>query len=243
VQGYAQRDYEKLAKRLEKELGRTIKLVFNDSLKSALEGDAQGKVDIVVGKHSVVQFDAQRMEVALAPVAALTNKEGGTTMTGLVVVATDDPAKSVSDLNGYRLIFGPGECDEKHSAAIDLLKKGSVSIPSTVETAVACDEGACLILEDAKQGRRGAAVISSYAKPLLEGCGTVEKGALRVIAETEPVPFIEVFAKADLSNEERNKLVTALTVSTGDPLLRVAMETRDGFSPISAAAVASAKKK
>ena len=39
VQGYAQRDYDKLAEKLSRELGRPVNVVFNESLKSALEGD------------------------------------------------------------------------------------------------------------------------------------------------------------------------------------------------------------
>lgn len=244
VQGYAQRDYAKLAERLEQDLGRPVTVVFNDSLKSALDGDAQGQADIVIGKRSVVLYDATRTKRDLLSVAALSNKEGGTTMTGLVVVASTDAAQSVSQLAGYRLVFGPEECDEKHAAALTLFRQHGITPPATLETAVACDEGALAILEDAQQNRHGAAVISSYAAPLLEGCGTVAKGALRVVGKTEPVPFIEVFVRADLPESDRNKIVDSLLVkSKSDPLLRLALESRDGFVPVGTEAVAAAKKK
>ena len=116
-------------------------------------------------------------------------------MTGLIVVPTADPAKSVADLKGYHLIFGPEECDEKYKAAMALLQENGVSIPAKIETSPACSDGACQILDEVKKdaNAHGAAVISSYAKPLLEGCGTVEKGSLRVVGETAPVPFVEAF--------------------------------------------------
>ena len=51
-------------------------------------------------------------------VAMLTDKEGLTTQTGLIVVPKDDPAQSAADLKDYRIVFGSEECAEKHSAAL-----------------------------------------------------------------------------------------------------------------------------
>jgi ABC-type phosphate/phosphonate transport system substrate-binding protein len=243
VQGYAQRDYAQLASRLESELGRPVRVVFNESLKAALSGDAQGRADLVIGKHSVVQYDAQRTQVPLVPIVALSNKEGGTTMKGLVVVPAEDPALVISDLQGHRMIFGPTECDEKHGAALALLERAGLAAPTTLETAAACDEGALLILEDAKQGRRGMAVISSYAQPLLEGCGTIEKGSLRVAGETEPVPFIEAFVNESTLGDQRERVAQSLVKVTQDPAVRIALETRDGFVRLTDDDVAAAKKK
>jgi len=45
----------------------------------------------------------------------------------------------------------------------------------------------------AQERRPAATVISSYAQPLLEGCGTIKKGDLRVIGETDPMPFVVAF--------------------------------------------------
>jgi ABC-type phosphate/phosphonate transport system substrate-binding protein len=242
VQGYAQRAYDQLAKRLEKDLGRPVRVVYNDSLTTALKRDTKGQADLVIGKHSVVLFDAKRSQLALAPVAQLADKQGETTIRGLVVVPTDDAAKSVADLAGYRLVFGPEECDEKHAAAIALFKKNGIVLPETLETSAACSDGACSVLENAKT-QRGAAVISSYARPLFEGCGTVPKGSLRLVGETEPVPFIEAFINQRLPLADREALTFALIKATNDPVLRIALETRDGFKPIEAKEVEVAKKK
>lgn len=247
VQGYAQRDYDKLAAALKKQLGRDVKVVYNESLPTALQGPAAGKADIVIGKHSVVLFDAKRVNQELSAVAKLPSKDGSTTMTGLIVVPTKDAAKSVADLKDYRLVFGPEECDEKHKAALELLKKHGVPAPAKLETSPACSDGACWVLDDFKAdaNKHGAAVISSYAKPLLEGCGTVEKGALRIVGETEPVPFIEAFVNQQLPAADQEKIAKALCEATSDPELRIALETRDGFQalPKSTAKSVSLKKK
>lgn len=229
VAGYAQRDYGRLAEALGEELGLPVKVHFKESLIGALQNDTRGRADLVIGKQSVVLYDAARSKLKVTPVARLTGKQGGTTMTGLVIVPSSDAAKSLEDVKGYRLVFGPEECAEKHAAAIKLFQDHNVSLPAALETAVACDEGAIWILDDAKQGKHGVAVISSYAKPLLEGCGTVEKGSLRVIGETEPVPFIEAFVTEQLGDSLGQRLAAALVKVTANPELRLALETQDGF--------------
>ncbi len=250
VQGYAQRNYDKLGEKLQKDLGRPVKVVYSESLTKALKGDAHGRADIVIGKQSVVRFDASKADLKVTPIARLSGKDGATMQTGLIVVPKDDPAKSVADLAGYRIVFGPEECDEKHSAAIALLKENAVKLPEKLETSPACSDGACNILDEFKKDStsRGAALISSYAKPLLEGCGTVEKGALRVVGETKPVPFVAAFISEQVRPTERAEIAAVLMKSTSDPLLRLALETRDGFVAIKAddansAADESTKKK
>ena len=109
-----------------------------------------------------------------------------------------------------------------------LLKGRGIAIPTQLETAAGCEEGALRILE-LPAGQRGAAVISSYAKPLLEGCGTVPKGALRVVGETEPVPFVAAFVAAELPEELRTQIGAALASTAGEPLLCFALESKRGF--------------
>jgi ABC-type phosphate/phosphonate transport system substrate-binding protein len=229
VQGYAQRDYDKLAEALGAEIGRPVKVAYKESLVAAMTNDTDGKAHLVIGKHSVVTYDAERSKMAATAIGKLTDKQGETTMTGLVIVPTGDSATRLSELIGYRLVFGPEECDEKHAAAVALLKENGIVVPTELETSPACDEGAIWILDDAKQNKHGAAVISSYAKPLLEGCGTVEKGSLRVIGETKPVPFIEAFVTDQVAEADQQALVTALLKVTEDPELRIALESQSGF--------------
>ena len=249
VQGYAQRNYDKLGEKLQKDLGRPVRVVYSESLTKALKDDTHGRVDIVIGKHSVVLFDAGKADVKVTPIARLSGKDGATVQTGLIVVPKDDPAQSVADLAGYRIVFGPEECDEKHAAAIALMKENGVKLPETLETSPACSDGACSILDEFKKDSsfRGAALISSYAKPLLEGCGTVEKGALRVVGETEPVRFVEAFVTEQVNPTQRAEIAAAIIKSTADPLLRFALETRNGFVAMESgelgADVSSAKKK
>lgn len=234
VEGYAQRDYEQLAKLLSAELRREVKIAFNESLKVALARDTNGRADIVIGKHSVVVSDAQRAGLQLSPRLALTGKDGQTKMTGLFVVPSTDPATKLADLKDYRIIFGSEECDEKYSAALAALKSQKVSLPEGKhETCKACSDGAVKILELGPDAR-AATVISSYAAPLLEGCGTIKKGDLRMIGTTAPVRFIEAFVSDALPPPQQAAIEAALLkVATRVDLLKV-LETKNGFVQLDA---------
>ena len=229
VQGYAQRKYEKLGEFLEPYLGK-VKVVFAQSLEKTLSGDPIGRADLIVGKCSVVLYDAKKTKRDVTPVAQLTGKDGLTTQTGLFVVLADDPAEKVADLKGYRIFFGPEDCDEKSAAPMKLLTDAGVLLPDKIETCPACSESAAKVLELGLKAR-AAAVISSYAEPLLEGCGTIKKGDLRVIGETPELPFVTAFVDARLSPEQQKKVVDALMEVQYDIDLLGALETKQGFVP------------
>src|SRR5882762_11031343 len=53
VQGYAQRDYEKLADYLTAELGRPVQVTFAESFEKALAKPSCKTIDIAIGKDSV----------------------------------------------------------------------------------------------------------------------------------------------------------------------------------------------
>lgn len=230
VKGYAQREYQQLADFLATKLGRSVEVVFSESLTTATQKSEGGKADIIVGKQSVVLHDAKKLNRSVRLAAALSDKNGLITQTGLIVVPQGDAAQTVSDLKSHLLVFGPADCDEKNSAAVALLKKNGIAMPEKLETAAGCEEGALRILE-LPTGQRGAAVISSYAKPLLEGCGTVPKGALRVVGETTPVPFIAAFTSGELPEDLQKRIGAALLATAVEPKLCLAMESKHGFVP------------
>lgn len=233
VEGYAQRNYEKLAEYLSEKLGQPVRVTFSESLITAQEKEPKAKPFLVIGKDSVVRHDSKELKLKAKPLAQLTGKDGATTMTGLILVRSADKAKTVSDLKGYRILFGNAECDEKFAAARTLLEAEGVKLPSAEksETFASCSDGACKVIEWGDK-EQAAAVISSYAAPLLEGCGTVKKGDLRVVGETEPVPFVTAFATKHAEPELQKKLQAALLDMSGDPKLLEALETLLGFVPL-----------
>lgn len=229
VQGYAQRDYEELASFLGEALGREVKASFGESL----DAFQAGGFDIVIGKRSVIESDAGRLGLDVVPVAALAGKDGLTTQRGLVVVRGDDPAKEVADLASHRIVLGPADCAEKHAAARTLLAAHGIAIPPDGPTAGSCTIGAAAVVEaKAKGDPPTATVISSYAAPLLEGCGTIKKGDIRVVGETAEVPFITAFVSGEIEPADRARMLAALLDTKSLPLLQLALESQGGFQPL-----------
>lgn len=230
VEGYAQREYEALSAYLEAKLNRPVQLFFVPALSELKkEGVTLNSVDLIIGKDSVVRYDGKKYEIDVTALARLTDKTGSTTQYGMIVVPKDDPAQEPKDLVGYNVIFGDVDAQEKHSAAIELLTAAGVKLPEKLEVSPACSDGACKILElDGKS----AAVISSYAAPLLEGCGTIKKGDLRVVGKTKEVPFVTAFATGKLTAAERQELSKALAGVVQDPELCGKLESLIGFTLI-----------
>lgn len=244
VKGYAQRKYERLGSYLKETLHRQVSVVYSESLVTALRDETQGEVDLVIGKHSVVLADATAAGVQLSPQVSLTGTDGKTTQTGLIVVRRNDPARAVADLKGYRILFGPVECDEKSAAPAELLRRAGVELPAELETSETCSTAASTLLEF-PETTKGAAVISSYAEPLLAGCGTIQEGDLRVVGTSREVPFITGFVNKSLSEPEQQALRSALLQVGKHSELLLALETKTGFVAWSppADAPASGKKK
>ena len=231
VKGYAQRDYDKLAKHLTTHLKREVKLYFNESLTNALQKKTAGKADLIIGKESVIRHQAKENKFGVTPIASLTGKDGKTTMTGLFVIPSVDKAVTLADIKGYRILFGPSNADEKHTAAFELMKLFDVPRPKQLETCNSCSDGATKILDMHKAGDKAVTVISSYAEPLLEGCGTIKKGDLRVLGETDPMPFVVAFVSERVTPAERSAIQAALLSVGKSQELCTALETKRGFVP------------
>jgi outer membrane protein assembly factor BamB len=227
VPGKGQRDYKQLAKYLEKQLGRPVAVIFEESLDLALPR-AKGKMDIVIGKRSIVLYDAKHQKKKLHPLAMLTGPLGKTTLTGAFMVRGKDPAKKLTDLRGRTIVLAPQENAEANAAAIEALTKAGIKDHVKLKTCSSIDQGALMVAD----GEADVAVTSTYLLPTFEGCGKIGKGELRIIAETQPVPFVGVFAADTLDAPTRRKLIGALLgVKQNHELLKV-MESKSGFVSI-----------
>jgi len=231
VKGYAQRDYDPLGACLSGKLGQQVRVVYGEDLSKARRQAADGRVALIIGKKSLVLSDAAHAGMAIRPLSMLTGKEGKSTLTGLFVVKSSDPARSIADIKGRRILFGPADSDEKHSAALVALRAAGVPAPQPIETRPGCCEAAMDIV-DSKEQPAPAGVISSYAMPLLEGCGSVDRGALRIVGETAPVPFITVFGTDVVTPEMESLVRSVLSDVQKDPVLLSKLESKSGFIPM-----------
>ncbi|MHC4173215.1 MAG: PhnD/SsuA/transferrin family substrate-binding protein [Planctomycetota bacterium] len=224
VEGYAQRKYDKLSTFLEKQLRRPVQIAYGENLKDVLKLDTN-KIDLIIGKHSVVLSDAAEAKMTIHPIARLTDKSGGTDLTGLFVVRHNDLANSIEDLEGYRILFGPEYDAEKSNAAMAALRAQGLSPPQPFRTSPSCSTAAVAVVER----EADAAVISSYDLALLEGCDTIDRGALRVVGETCGVPFVTVFATDSVTQQAEELIMHALLCVRDNKTLLAEMESKAGF--------------
>jgi len=68
VKGYAQRDYRKLAARLEKAVKQRVSIEFSDDLAETMAGVSSGREVIVAGDQSLVAYGAKKAGLKCHPV-------------------------------------------------------------------------------------------------------------------------------------------------------------------------------
>jgi outer membrane protein assembly factor BamB/ABC-type phosphate/phosphonate transport system substrate-binding protein len=233
VKGYGQRDYRKLAARLEKAVKQRIDIEFSDDLAETLGGNAgraaSGTEVIAIGDRSLLVDGAKKAGLKFHPICELTDVDGNTTLSASFIVRSDDPAKELKDIGGRKLLFGVAEADEKHAASLAALRDAAAEPARSLQRGTYSD--AALDILDSQSSPGPVAVIPSYAMRLLEGCGSVKPGSLKVIGKTRAIPFITVFVSDSIPAEKETKIIAALLSIKSDAKFLRAMESRDGFIP------------
>ena len=102
VEGYAQRQYDRLGKLLEKKLGGKVRVVHAEALSRAVRLAGRDRVDLIIGKDSVVRHDLKQSGLDFTACARLTGKDGKTTFQGLFIVPSDSTARKLSDIKTLR---------------------------------------------------------------------------------------------------------------------------------------------
>jgi outer membrane protein assembly factor BamB len=235
VKGFGQRDYRKLATRLGTALGQRVGIEFSDDLAETLALVGAGRKIIVAGEPSLVTQGAAKAARKFHPVCELTGLDGGATVTGVFVARAADSAKELKQLGGRKVLLGLHATEAMHAAALETLRSSALDPPAVPETRGPGTEAALDVL-DSTATPPPIAVIPSYALRLLEGCGSITPGDLKVIGETAPIPFITVFLSDDFAAEKEERIRQTLLAVKADAPLRKAMETRDGFIPVKTAA-------
>jgi len=229
VGNLGRRDYSALAAYLERRIRRPVRISYAQNLPDTLRSGSAG-IDLIVGQASTVQLQAAQANLLVRPLVRLTDTEGETGIVGLLLVRKNNPAKTIGDLTDYRILFGPACDDERHSTALATLAKRGVTPVPPLQIEPRCTVAVLMVVE----GKADAAVISGYAAPLIDGCDGVEKGVLRVIGQTPPVPFITVFATATVTPVTERKIADALLSVRDSPRLLEAICSKTGFVSLNA---------
>lgn len=230
VKGYGQRDYRKLAAHLGAALQQRVAVEMSDDLAESLKLASPGQEVLVVGERAFVASSAQRAGFACEPVCALTDPDGSTTLNGAFVVPAKDSVAELKDIDGRPLIFGLTDTEVNHAAVEAALHGASVAVSKQEKHSVYTD--AALDVLDSRATPPPVAVLPHYALRLMEGCGSITPGDLRVIGKTEPKPFITLFLAEQIPADKKQKIITTLLELKTNPALLQLLESRDGFKPI-----------
>ena len=240
VKGFGQRDYRKLAAKLETTLKQPVSIEFSDDLEETLGIVGAGREVVVVGERSLVEHGAARAKLQCHPVAELTGLDGATTVNAVFVAQARDSAKALKDLAGRKVLIGLPAADAQHAAALAALHSAKLDPAAASESREAGNKVALDVL-DSTTSPPPVAVIPSYALRLLEGCGSITPGDLRIIGTTKAAPFITAFVSDNFAADKERKVVELLLGLKRDAKLLKAMESRDGFVPVSAPRKAGAQ--
>ena len=130
VKGYGQRDYRKIATRLEKALKQRVSIEFSDDLAESMAGVTPGREVVVVGDQSLVADGAKKARLKCHSVCELTDPDGSTTLTASFLARSDDPAKELKDIAGRKVFIGLAAADEKHAATLAALRAVGLEPPA-----------------------------------------------------------------------------------------------------------------
>ncbi len=231
VEGFGQRDYRKLAAHLQSGLKRDVAIEFSDDLAETLTFVGQAREVIIVGDRSLVAHGAQRAQLKARPVCELSALDGSTTEIAVFVARASDPAKELKDIAGRKVFIALSEADTKHAATLAALRSADPK-PAPQPQTRPPGTGAALDVLDSSATPPPVAVMPSHVLRLLEGCGSVNKGDLKVIGSTNPVPFITVFLSDNIPTETQAAIKDSLLSIKSYPQLLKQMESRDGFKPL-----------
>lgn len=209
----AKREYEGWKAKVEKDCGVKLELVY--FMEDAELADALKKADfdMVVAKATVLDGASRAAGKEFVRLADLQMPAGQAEgLWGEFVVLKDSPVKSVADLKGKRVVFGPLLAVEKDAAPKAALAKAGIAegdvVPSEQHS---CKSAIVELLE----GRADAAVISSYAAQY--GCMVVvaAPGDVRAVGRTGVFPFITFAASGKLDAPLREKLAKSMLEMKG----------------------------
>jgi ABC-type phosphate/phosphonate transport system substrate-binding protein len=154
-----------------------------------------GQVDGAICKPWLGYQSAQASGRHYRRAADLQDVFTNTVLKGLFIVLADSPIRTLKDAANKRIVFGKADAYEKHQAAFVALEKAGLALPplsSRLEKS-SCIEAIGSIMDKSAE----VAVVSHYA--LTGGCAVdiAKPEDFRVVAETEPLPFISLMLDQD----------------------------------------------
>lgn len=208
------RAYDGTAAKVAADAGLTLEFKYYEEDSLMREDVLAGRLDGLIAKTwtgAALAREAGRKFDRIADVRMPAGEKDG--LAGVFVVPATSKVKTLADLRGRRVVFGPKSAYEKSWSAFSSLEAAGVKLTDVKADEVpSCKTAVVQLMED----RADVAVISSYA--VRYGCvGVVaEKGDIREIGATPAIPFISVFVDERVPGETRARLRRTLPALSGE---------------------------
>jgi ABC-type phosphate/phosphonate transport system substrate-binding protein len=206
VRYIANRKYTSLQKLLREKYGIDLNLRYFPGQFEFERELASGGVDGAISKPWVALRIANKEKLDYRRIADIPDPDGNRWLWGMVIVNTNSPIQTLSDLTGKRLAIGNDDGYEKYYAGFKMLRDNKI-LPAEIIQRASCLENIGLLLD----GQVDAALVSHYV--LIADCAVdmVDPDDFREVATTQKSPLTSVILDfGKISDADALRLRTAL---------------------------------
>lgn len=203
---------EPLRAYLEKRLGMPVELMVGANYAATGEALRFGRIDIAyLGPVTyILQSRRAKLEVFARP----SHADVGPTFQAVVIVPKDSTAKSLADLKGGEIAFGdPASTSGTWVPRYQLLEAGLVSGRDYTLRVLGAHDAVALAVANRKVAAGGLSM-PIYNRLLAEG--KIDRNAVRVLAESAPIPEYMWTFRQGLAPAFREEIRKAF-ISVSDP--------------------------
>ena len=211
VHEVASREYEELVARLKKEFNINLKIKYYVE-PYHMEKEIKAKTfDGVICKPWSAFMFRESHKINFKRVADILDPDDNQWLKGVFMVKKDSHIKTLSDLNGKRLVAGQPDAYEKYHYPFNILKEKSIK-PSKIINKASCLECINALLDDAAD----VAVVSDYVMSASCAVDIAAPEDFRIIYETGNTPLCSLILDMDkVSESDAMRLQSALLKLSG----------------------------
>ena len=216
--------YQPLEDYLREETGREVELSVPTTYNAVVEAMVSGELDLAYfGGLTYVQA---RQRADIHPLFTEVNPSTGTTKYGsVIIVPADSDVQSVEDLEGEDFAFGSVSSTSGSLYPSIMLEQAGIDYRTDLGEVVYTG-GHDTTAQAVANGRVAAGGLEDRILEDLQDEGIIEKGAVRVIEESEPIEGYPWVVRDALSNGDEQDLIDAF-LGIEDPELLDLLRAED----------------
>jgi phosphonate transport system substrate-binding protein len=202
-----QTEYAPLAKMLEKETGRKVRVEKATTYASVIEGQRAGKIDIAM--HGPLSYIvARRSGVKLTPIAAQVDTKGDAPgYRSYAIVKRDSKLSGLADFKGKKICFVDPTSTSGYLYPVAALQKAGVQ-EKDIQSFMAGGHDASALAVRSGQCQGGFAYDAMVDKLLIER-GEAKAGDFKVIWKSQVIPSSPLTVSDDLAPDLKRKITEA----------------------------------